>query len=79
MDLKCHDAAPINLEFFEIMRLGPVQTAGHPANKVWMSRKFFLLPGIFSLKFENHFQKNFAKKLRRVRSQFVIGSAIRGF
>jgi hypothetical protein len=27
------------------------------ANKMWMSRKFFLLPGIFPLKIENHFQK----------------------
>jgi hypothetical protein len=27
------------------------------ANKMWMSRKFFLLPGIFPLKTENHFQK----------------------
>jgi hypothetical protein len=24
---------------------------------MWMSRKFFPLPGIFSLKIENHFQK----------------------
>jgi hypothetical protein len=38
-----------------------------------MSRKFFLLPGIFPLKIENHLQK-FHKKIRRVRSRFVIGS-----
>jgi len=41
---------------------------------MWMSRKFFLLQGIFPLKIQNHFQKNFTKKLRRVRFQFVIGS-----
>jgi hypothetical protein len=27
------------------------------ANKMWMSRKFSLLPGIFLLKIENHFKK----------------------
>jgi hypothetical protein len=40
---------------------------------MWMSRKFFLLPGIFPPKIKIT-SKNFTKKLRRVRSQFVIGS-----
>jgi hypothetical protein len=43
------------------------------ANKMWVSPKFFLFPGIFPLKIENHLQK-FHKKIRRVRSRFVIGS-----
>jgi hypothetical protein len=34
---------------------------------MWMSRKFFLLPGIFPPKIENHFQKispkNFAERV----------------
>jgi len=34
---------------------------------MWMSRKSFLLPGIFPLKIENHFQKisqkNFAERV----------------
>jgi hypothetical protein len=34
------------------------------ANKIWMSRKFFLLPGIPPLKIENHLQK-FHKKITR--------------
>jgi hypothetical protein len=41
---------------------------------MWMSRKFFLLPGIFPLKIRKSLPKKFTKKLRRVRSQFVIGS-----
>jgi hypothetical protein len=44
------------------------------ANKIWMSRKFFPLPGIFSTKNRKSLPKNFTKKLRQVRSQFVIGS-----
>jgi hypothetical protein len=40
---------------------------------MWMSRKFFLLPGIFPLKLKIT-SKKFHKKIRRVRSQFVIGS-----
>jgi len=41
---------------------------------MWMSRKFFLLPGIFPLKIENHFQKISQKNFAE-RSRFVIGSA----
>jgi hypothetical protein len=44
------------------------------ANKIWMLRKFFLLPGIFSLKIENHFQK-ISQKSFAERSRFVIGWA----
>src|SRR6516165_4725649 len=44
------------------------------ANKMWMSREFFLLSGIFPLKNRKSLPKNFTEKLRRVRSQFVIGS-----
>jgi hypothetical protein len=56
-----------------ISGLGPVHTAGGTANKMWMSRKFFLLPGIFPLKIENHFQKISQKNFAE-RSRFVIGS-----
>ena len=44
------------------------------ANKMWMSREFFLLSGVFPLKIRKSLPKNFTKKLHRVRSQFVIGS-----
>jgi hypothetical protein len=44
------------------------------ANKMWMSRKFFLLPGIFPLEIENHFQKISQKNYAECVLDFVIGS-----
>jgi len=50
-----------------IGKLGPVHTARHPLIEYWMSGKFFLLFGIFSLKTENHVlgEKFLQKILRR--------------
>jgi hypothetical protein len=45
------------------------------ANKMWMSRKSFFLPGIFLLKTNNHsFSKKNYKRILRLRSQFVTAS-----
>jgi hypothetical protein len=57
-----------------ITKLGPVDTAGGPLIKYGCRGNFSFSPVFFSLKIENHLQK-FHKKIRRVRSRFVIGSA----
>jgi hypothetical protein len=55
------------------LRTGSSTYGRGTANKMWMSRKFFLLHGIFPLKIENHFQKISQKNFTEC-SRFVIGS-----
>jgi hypothetical protein len=55
---KCRDdAAALFAIFLRNVGLGPVHTAGRPLIKHGCRGKFLLLPGIFPLKIENHFQK----------------------
>ena len=61
-------------DFSAIVRLGPVQTAGQPPLKCGCRGNFSFSRVFPPLKIRKSLPKNFIKKLRRVRSQFVIGS-----
>jgi hypothetical protein len=61
-------------DFFCDRQTGSSTYGRRTANKMWVSPKFFLFPGIFRLKIEKHSQKISQKNYAECVLDFVIGS-----